>query len=187
MKILYFDTETTGLTENSAIIQIAGIIEENREVLKEFNIFSQPHEGAEISDDALAVHGISLEKIQTFQTPGQAHSELKKIFDTYIDKFDKNDKFIVAGYNVDFDIKKLTTFFLKNNDGFLGSYIFWKGLDPFNLILPLQMLKKIPRLKNNKLATWCEHYGIEINSHDALSDIKATKHLIDVFMCLIEN
>ena len=185
MKILYFDTETTGLSDNSAIIQIGGIIEIDGKIVKEFNIFSQPHEGADISKEALAINGITLEQIGIFQTCSSAYKELKNIFDMYIDKYDKNDKFIVAGYNVEFDVKKLSSFFKNNNDNFLGSYIIYRGLDPLNWILPLQMLGKLPTLKNNKLSTWCEHFNIELEAHNALNDIRATKLLISIFMSIM--
>ena len=52
MKILYLDTETTGITANSAVIQFAGIIEIDGEVKEEFNIRCKPHKDADISEKA---------------------------------------------------------------------------------------------------------------------------------------
>ena len=49
-KLLYFDTETTGLDPvRNGIIQIAGIIVIDGEVKEEFNIKMQPHENDEIT------------------------------------------------------------------------------------------------------------------------------------------
>ncbi|WP_442879800.1 exonuclease domain-containing protein, partial [Cetobacterium sp.] len=52
IKKLFIDTETTGTTSNSAIVQIAGIITAGG-VEKEFDIKMRPHEGADISPQAL--------------------------------------------------------------------------------------------------------------------------------------
>ena len=37
MKILFIDTETGGITEKSALIQLSGIVQIGKEVAEEFN------------------------------------------------------------------------------------------------------------------------------------------------------
>lgn len=178
MKILYFDTETTGLTENSSIIQIAGMIQIDKKIVERFNIFSKPFEGADVSQEALDVHGLTLEQINSFQDSKDATKQIIDILNKYVNKFDKKDKYIVAGYNVEFDINKLSTFLKKNGENYLFSYIDNKKLDPMHWILPLQILGKIPYLENNRLGTWCDYFEIEIIAHDGMSDIEATRKLI---------
>ena len=72
MKLLYLDKETTGLTDNSAIVQIAGAIEVDGEVVEWFNIRCKPHVGADISENALQTLGLTLEELNKEQSPAVA-------------------------------------------------------------------------------------------------------------------
>lgn len=162
MKILYLDTETTGITANSAVIQFAGIIEIDGEVKEEFNIRCKSHKDADISEKAL--------------------EEMENIFEKYCSKFDKNDKFVLVGQNIKFDFQKLHEFYTRLGNKYLGSWINFKLMfDTLAVIQALQVVSKMPILENNKLITWCNHFNIELeNAHDALADIKATKELAQV-------
>ncbi|UUV19492.1 3'-5' exonuclease [Fusobacteria bacterium ZRK30] len=181
MKILWYDTETTGLTENSAMFQISGVIEVEGEVKEEFDIFCHPHEGADISEQALEVTGVSREKLDGFQSPKKAYEELIEIFSKYIDKFDREDKFIIAGQNVKFDIDVLNRFFKRNNDNYLGSFLNYKQVfDTLSVYTALEIADVVPKLENHKLETICKIMGVELsNAHNSLADIKATKEVGD--------
>lgn len=177
MKVLWIDTETTGLSENAAPIQISGVIEINGEVKEEFDIFLKPFKGADIEQEALNIHGLSLEKIETFQDTKEGYKKLLEIFDRYIDKYDKMDKFIVAGYNVEFDLKKIRRLAQAMGDKYINSYLGSKKIDPLDMIVPFQVAKKIPKLANNKLESWCSYFNISLKAHNSLEDIKATREL----------
>lgn len=69
MKILYFDTETTGLTYRSTIIQLAAIIEIDGEVKETVNLYSAPFPDSDISEEALAVTKLTREEIFRFDSP----------------------------------------------------------------------------------------------------------------------
>ena len=178
IKKLYFDCETTGLSAiKNGIIQIAGIIEINNEEMRSFNIKIKPFESDIIKQEALDISGITLEDINGFEDPETAYNSIISMFDNYIDKYDKNDKFIVCGYNVRFDIDFLKEFFVKNGNDYLFSY-FGQIRDPFPIIQYLSSMGKINTF-NNKLSTVCEYFGIDIkNAHDAMADIQATRSLI---------
>lgn len=177
-KILYFDTETTGLNpEKNDIIQLAGIVVVHGKEMERFNLKCQPMDWETISDEALTVHGYKLEDLMTFMKPYEMYKQLVDIFSKYINKYDKNDKFTPAGYNVRFDMEFLNNFFKKQNDVYFGSWISWKMIDPIQILHFLDYCKKIA-LPNYKLSTVCDHFGIDINAHDALSDIQATRQLI---------
>ncbi|MGL4392666.1 MAG: 3'-5' exonuclease [Fusobacteriaceae bacterium] len=180
-KILYLDTETTGLTEKSAVVQISGIIEIDGVEKEEFNFYIAPHPDAIINDEALKIQGRTLEEIQNFESPAEIFQKLLEIFDKYINKFDKEDKFIIAGYNVDFDIKMLNSFFKRNGSNYFFSYIGIK-LDPLYLLSYFYLKGKLELKQKNKLEDWCEYFGIEINAHDSLEDIRATQKLIKKLM-----
>jgi len=179
IKKIYFDCETTGINPmKNGIIQIAGIIEINNEEMRSFNMKIKPFESDVIEQEALNVSGITLEDIKGFEDPKTAYNSIVSMFDNYIDKYDKNDKFIVCGYNVRFDMDFLKEFFIKNGNDYLFSY-FGKPKDPFPVIQYLSAMGKINTF-NNKLSTVCEYFGINIkDAHDAMADIQATKSLIE--------
>ena len=181
MKILWYDTETTGLTENSAMFQISGVIEIDGEVKEEFDIFCHPHNGADISEQALEVTGMTHEQLDNFQPPKKAYEELIKIFSKYIDKFDKEDKFVIAGQNIKFDIDVLNRFFKRNNDNYLGSFLNYKQVfDTLSIYTALEIADVVPKLENHKLETICKIMGVELsNAHNSLADIRATKEVGD--------
>lgn len=178
-KKIYFDLETTGLDPIiNGIIQIAGIIEVDGKEVEEFNMKLKPFELDVIEEEALKVSGTTREEIRTFEDPNLVYAKITSIFNKYIDKYNRDDKFIVCGYNVRFDINFLKEFFVKNGDNYLFSY-FGQPKDPFPVIQYLSAIGKI-NSTNNKLSTICEYFKIDIkDAHDAMVDIKATKTLIE--------
>lgn len=189
MKILYLDTETTGTTANSAVIQFAGIIEIDGEVKKEFNIRCKPHKNADISEKALEVTGMTLDIINSYQEPKKAFEEIESIFEKYCDRFDRNDKFILVGQNIKFDFQKLYEFYVRLGNKYLGSWINFKLMfDTLAVIQALQFVDRLPILENNKLITWCNHFDIKLeNAHDALADIRATRELTKILIKMLEG
>lgn len=190
MKILFIDTETGGVNpKESALIQLSGIVRIDKKDVEEFNFFIKPFAGSEVNAKALEVQGRTEKELETekYRPEKEVYTNFKKILDRYIDKYDKTDKFIVAGYNVKFDIDMLQSFFKRNGDNFLFSYISSSVLDPLPCIGMLQLCEVLLELENNKLETWCKHFGIEFKAHDSLEDIKATKELIFKFAKLIRK
>ncbi len=181
-KILYFDTETTGVDPvKNDIIQIAGIIEVDGEVKEEFNLKAKPFDFTTIQDRALEVNNVTREELEEYPDPRQAYVKLLGIFTSHIDKFDREDKFFPAGQNIRFDLDFLSNFFRKNYDKYFGSWQNWKMIDSLyitNMLASLGLLN----LPNHKLETVCEHFEIKIEkAHDALSDIRATRELIMMY------
>ena len=185
MKILFIDTETGGVTEKSALIQLSGIVQIGKEVAEEFNFFVKPFPGSEVADEALKIQGRTREEVEGYTPEEEIFKKFMKILNKHINKYDKEDKFLVGGYNVRFDIDVLNRFLKRHGEKYLFSYIQPTTLDPLQWIAALQLLKKIPVLKDNKLETWCNHFGIELDAHDSLEDIRATKALIKKMMLLM--
>lgn len=178
MKILYFDTETTGLNpEKNGLIQIAGILEVDGVEKARFDFTARPFDGDVIDEKALAVHGRSREEIMKYPTPSDVYKDLVSFFSRHINKFDPKDKFYPAGYNVRFDLDFLASFFRKNGDVYFGSFCNWRAIDALPLMHFLDHLGYIS-YENYKLETVCQRLGIDIQAHDALSDIEATRSLI---------
>lgn len=179
MKRLFFDIETTGTSAQATIVQISGFIEIDGEIAETFDITSAPFPDSEINPEALKVTGLTLEVINSYQDPKEACKQLISIFDKYIDKYDKEDKFDIIGHNVKFDIEKLYYWAKRNGEKYLGSYLNYKRI--FDTLAFTQCLKVIGRLletENNKLSTLCAAYNIRLeNAHNALADIEATRKL----------
>lgn len=178
-KILYFDTETTGKDpKENGLIQLSGIIEIDGEIKEEFNFKMAPFSQDIVDPEALAVNGTTREEVQKYPDPKEVYKQITTLFAKYVDKFDREDKFYPAGYNVRFDLEFLQNFFLKNGDKFFGSWCNWRSIDALYLMHFIHYMGHLT-LENYKLSTVCANYGIPIKAHDALSDIKATHTLIN--------
>ena len=189
-KIIFIDTETGGVNaEKSALIQLSGIIEVDGTEKEKFNFYIKPFENSEVNEKALEVQKRTLEELGTEKYIDESiiYKKFLEILDKYIDKYDKNDKFIVAGYNVKFDIDILKALFERNNNKFLFSYFNSSMLDPLCSVRLLQVAGILPVLENNKLETWCKYFNIELKAHDSLQDITATKKLIEKLVELIKK
>lgn len=187
MKILFIDTETGGLSQNSALIQLSGIVQIGKTEAEVFNFYVKPFPNSEVTDEALAIQNRTKKEVESFEDEEIVFQKFIAILDKYVDKYDKNDKFILAGYNVNFDKEVINRFFKRNRNNYFFSYIQGAVLDPLYLITPLQLLNKIPVLNNNKLETWCEYFNIPIDAHDSLEDIRATKKLTKELMLLMKK
>jgi|TARA_Y100000034_G_scaffold19875_2_gene22613 DNA polymerase III epsilon subunit-like protein len=179
MKVFYFDVETTGFDPvKNDITQIAGIIEIDGQTKDRFNMRCQPLNWDNINEQALAITGVSREKLKEYPLPGVIHKRLLALLGKYVDKHDRSDKFYMAGYNaIRFDADFLSNFFKKQNDDYFGSWFNWKIIDPFPVLYFWEWLGKI-KLESYKLEAVCKYYNIEIDAHDAFSDISATRKLI---------
>jgi len=177
MKTLFFDVETTGTrAETHDIIQFAGIIQQN-DHFEEFNFKIKPRNFDDIDQRALDVNGITKEQLEKYPEAQGVYKEIVTMFDKYINKFDRNDKFIVCGYNVRFDINFLNAFFKKSGNEYLFSYLSPVHIDPYP-VLQFMQGNGLIKIENLQLETVCKHFGIEIeNAHDAMADIEATKKL----------
>lgn len=189
-KIIFIDTETGGVNpEKAALIQLSGIIRIDKKDVEKFNFYIKPFENSEVTEKALEVQGRTLEELKTdkYVEEKKVYKQFINFLDKYIDKYDRTDKFIVAGYNVRFDVDILKAFFQRHGNNFLFSYLDSSMLDPLYSIRLLQIAEILPVLENNKLETWCKHFGIELKAHDSLEDIEATKKLIGKLISLIRK
>lgn len=189
-KIIFIDTETGGVNpEKAALIQLSGIIRIDKKDVEKFNFYIKPFENSEVTEKALEVQGRTLKELKTdkYVEEKEVYKQFINLLDKYIDKYDRTDKFIVAGYNVRFDVDILKAFFQRHGNNFLFSYLDSSMLDPLYSIRLLQIAEVLPVLENNKLETWCKHFGIEFVAHDSLEDIEATKKLIGKLISLIRK
>ena len=167
MNLCWIDLETTGLDERKHdVIQLACIPVINGVRQKAFNEFCQPSNWDTIEQEALNVHGISREQLATFQSQEQMLNN----FIAYVSSF--NTRFGIAGHNVAFFDKRFLSTLFKNynkNNAFFALF----NLTVHDTLVRARSLKGVLKTENNKLETLANHFNIEIQAHDALSDISA--------------
>lgn len=176
-KVLWIDTETTGLDpDKNAMIQLAYLVEIGGGVVEEGDFLIRPFEGAKVDEKALEINKRSGAEIMAFDELGLVMKDFKKILAKYVNKFNKLDKFVLAGYNVSFDEQFLRSAFTLTKDKFFGSWFFWPKREVASYVSE-HIAEQGLRLKNYKLETLCKHFSIEIQAHEAMSDIAATRDL----------
>lgn len=165
------DIETGGFsTTKNGVCEIALLIvsEDLYEIIEGFSILIKPYTRADdtdelvsYKDDAMAVHGITLEQLEN---EGHYVSEACKIV---LNKLKENSVSILMGHNINaFDIPKVEHLMVR----FLG-----ESLKDYDTICTLKKSRKYLQAKSNKLEDLCEEYGIEQKeSHRALSDCYST-------------
>lgn len=171
MKVFWFDCETSGLDEKKhGIISLAYCVEIDGEIKEKGELFSNC-EGKEIDDRALEINCFTRERIATFPSPHMMYLELTRIFGRYIDRYNKQDKFIAGGYNVQFDMKFLRQLW---EDDYFWSWFAFGVIDPSQILRFLEYAKGT-RQAGGKLTEVAQSLGIEVeNAHDALADIETT-------------
>ena len=179
-KVLWYDVETSGLdAKENDITQFACKIFVNDVLVDQMNEFCQPFRYDTISQEALDITGKTIEDYKSSQPPKEMYNKMIKTFSKHVDKWDRKDWFYFGGYNViKFDNLFLEEFFKKNGDKWLINWTHFRSLDPLVLLHWLNY-RGIIDLKNYKLATVAEYFGITGDFHDALSDIDMTIKIYD--------
>lgn len=181
MKLCYIDVETGGLDpQKSALLQIGCIFEINGEVKEELTLNIQPHLTDLVDPKALAVNGLTQEKIETFMPPASAYKAFINTLEQYVNKFHKTDKFYFVGYNSQaFDSPFVRSFFQKCGDKYYGSWFFHPTIDVM-LLAAQSLIKTRHLMKNFKLSTVAQAMGVEFDPsklHDAVYDIRVTREV----------
>lgn len=185
MKVIWIDTETTGLDPvQNDIWQLAYIFMDNgREVLRN-TIECKPWAPWNANPNALQV-GITQDgrkvadvaKIDYdgFMPPWSAIDRFTFDLQSFIDKYDKFDKAAIGGYNVIFDINFLSWWFKKGLKKYgLGSFTDYTIVDAAPMMRMMRHMEYI-NIKNCKLSTVAEFYDVTLdNAHNAMSDVEAS-------------
>lgn len=186
MKIVYIDTETTGLDpECNGLHQFSGYVEVNGVPVERFNFKVKPRAGCMVSPKALEIAKVTVDQLKAYPEMGDVYKEFIKILSRHINKFDKKDKAFFAGYNAHFDNGFMRRFMADCGDLYFGSWFYAGNLCV--MVLALNDLKEVRnKLENFQLMTVAEHYGIQVDresGHDAMYDIRMTR---DIY-CKIEK
>lgn len=192
MKYFFFDLETTGTKYwKNGIHQISGLIEIDGEIKEKFDFRVKPNTSCLIENEALAIAGVTVDQILQYDEMQKVFAQIEVILASYVDKFNKTDKFFLVGYNnAGFDNPFFRAFFVQNaktpKDAEYGNYFgswFWSdSLDV--LVLASNYLKKERHfMQDFKLKTVAKQLGIEIDEtrlHDAEYDILITREIFNI-------
>ena len=174
MRILWMDTETGGLEAGyHEMLTIAGIVEIDKEIVNEFHFKIKPKYPDRLEPAALEYNNLTEAQVVAFEDPFNVFYKLKKIFVKYGLRY---DKLICAGHNVGFDRRFLNAFFEEQGYKQLHYYLDYHSLDTMSVAAWLRYVGKLD-IKNLKLSSLCQHFGIDFEAHDALEDIRATREL----------
>ena len=187
MKLLFLDTETTGLDPSkNGIIQIAGMVEIDGEIRGEFDFKCQPFPGQVVAEEALKVTGKTMEEIKAYPPPQEAYRSFCAILDAHVDKYNKADKFYMVGQNTKFDYDFMTAWFKNCGNPYFYGYVAYHLIDVIQATAIFTVAGHF-KLPNMRLATVAEHFGIPLKAHDALEDIRATRQVFYKYAEIIKN
>lgn len=157
-------------------MQIAGIIEIDGEVKEEFNFTCKGFKGQVCDAKALEVIGKTVDDLRTYPEVKETYQKVLAIFEKYINRYDKNDKLHMVGQNTKFDYDFMTQWFRLNGNPYFYGFVQYHLIDIIQLTAVFTVAGKM-QLKNMKLATVAEHFGIPLEAHDALNDIRVTREI----------
>lgn len=175
MKILFFDTETTGLPTNwndppkmwPRMVQLGFIQTVGGRTFKTFDSIIKP-EGFEIPEPASDVHGISTEFATEYGRP------LGEVLKTFGEAWRVSD--LVVCHNYDFDAN------IMDGEAFrvYGRYFVREKPGFCTKVASTPVLNKIPKQEGGhngpnlaELYQFCFGRGFD-GAHDALNDVRAT-------------
>lgn len=176
-KIIWIDDETGGTDDKKdALLQLSAIIEIDNKIVDEIDLKMKPIAGKRINAEALEVHGRTMKDIEGFEDPRVCFDKFYKFLQR--EPKSKENRFIVGGYNVDFDLRFIFEWF-KDVTG--DPYQFWDYLQfsPIDVLPTLRAMRHagVIDIPNTKLETVCAYFGIELKAHDSMNDIRATMEL----------
>ena len=192
-KIVWLDLETTGLDpKRHGILEIGAIMEIDGKKVGQFQTYIKPAPELITEAEALGVNGIAPEDIEKFPTEAEALREFQDWMSRWIDKFDKQDKALIGGFNVHVDIDFLMALWSRRGDRYFGSWFRYHPVD-LRAFSAFALREEWPKLPDGKLMTVCrailgearvEELLSQGAAHSALTDIGATR---EAFHKLIET
>ena len=180
MKLIVFDTETTGIdTENDRIITCFIRARDGDEIVFEKNWVIDP--GVEIPTEASDVHGMTTEWVRENgrKDVAQAIKEIHRQLLSYVSYED----YTVCAYNGAFDLAILDAEVRRHKVGGPPRL----GLDEGRFLDPAIFSRKFDKFKKggHQLITVAKRNGIEVEEdrlHAADYDVEVTEKLVKVFL-----
>lgn len=180
-KIFFVDLETTGLDAMRNEILTASISVcdyHTLDQIEEIELTFKPQNLKFWSQEAEAVHGISLQKALTFQDKIHSTNELIRFFKRNSSPFPQplvSHALNLKGYF--FDQNFLLQHFMRSSQELFFEFRKMAGVSQSTI----NYAKAIGGFPNYKLSTLCAHFGIPLDHHNAKSDREACQKLYSIF------
>lgn len=185
MKLLFIDTETTGLDPaRNAVIQVSGIIDIDGEEKDRFNLRVRPEAWKKIDKKAVEINGIS--DFSAYPLSKDSFSDFIKVLSQHVDRYDKQDKFTMVGQNPAFDYRFLSQWAHENGENYLHAFIRYSLIDLI-AITALFQIAEVFKTENMKLKTIGEYLGYEFKAHDAMEDVEVTRKIFYQYADLVSG
>lgn len=183
-KILFIDTETGGLDPNfHSLLSVAFAVWENYEIKDAIEVMI--NDGIlNVSEKALEINGINIEQHSIIaKKPSDAILDMEIFFKNH---FDENEKIILCGHNILFDINFFKTFWNKHKGNYNNRFSH-RYVDTASILFFLTVAGKLPNESNSSQNAF-NHFKIQVNNrHSALGDVLATSELFNKLLYLISS
>jgi len=176
-KVLWIDTETTGFSASkNDIVQVAGIVEIDGEVVETFDLNCRALNPENIQPAALECNGLTREAILAYPDPEIVILHILQLGHKYVDG---GDTFIFGAHNASFDLRMMKGLFVKNGyeEEQFTEYLSGGIIDTMKMLKTYSKAHPEADIANSKLITGTLYFDIKHNSHEAMSDITATREL----------
>jgi DNA polymerase-3 subunit epsilon len=189
VKLLFLDIETTGREpDKHGIHQISGLIDIKGVSQVLFDVHPAIYDDQLYDPEALAIGGKTEEQIKAQRSPADVYGYMYNVFQRYVNRYHKKEygeiKYTVVGYNLVFDMGFLDVWFKRNKDEMYFCWFNGPKVDLYPTTCFYQSAGLLPKLKNVKQETVCNHFGITYDAHKSNEDIIALRKLYYTYFWL---
>lgn len=182
MKLLFVDTETGGTDEKKHSLLSVGLIYwENGKKIDSLELYIREKEYT-VTTEALKINNLNLKEvydkgISVFEAVSEINRFIEKNFD--------NEKAILCGHNVNFDIRFLKELYMKAGKNY-EEKISYRSLDTASIFRFLTIAGKFKEQEINSLDDAIKYFEISVeNRHTALGDIEKTVEIFNKVLKII--
>lgn len=184
MKMIFFDTETTGLDPvKCGIHQLAGSIVVDNKVVSRFDYKINPFSGCEIEPDALAISGVKTLDFLKYNKEWQVIYMFTSLLDRYVNMNDP-EKFYLVGWRApEFDVKFLRAFFRRHTkEKVFDGYFYNNPIDVKTLASYYLMdhRNKIPHFSLDAVASFLNIAVTPSALHSAVYDAELCRRVYEI-------
>ena len=175
VKMLFFDTETTGLDPvKNSLFQIALIVEIDEQIKFRKSYYARPLAGTIASPEALKINKVTVEQLRDMPPAEETFKKIRDDISPFLNG-SRFDKFILSGYNSGpFDIPFFKTWVEKIAGFTEYNKMFWVGgVDVMDFAL-WKLRKTRGNMVNFKQETVARELGIKVDenlSHEGMYDV----------------
>ena len=181
-KILFIDTETGGIDPAShSLLSLALVVWKELEVRASIEILV--NDGVlNVTEKALEINGINLsEHKKKAVSPVLALQQVDQFLDLH---FSRDEKIILGGHNINFDVNFLNAFLTRNGYNFQQRFSH-RFVDTSSILFYLYLTGKIKR-KLTASQDAFDYFGITVpGRHTALGDAFATAQLFSKLVSIL--